>query len=181
MRVFRVLPSLLLLAALSAGSAAAAWNPFCIFTLSCGEAPPPLVVSEEQQRLDIEFEMLFGPAPVVTKPERRTWDQNSKLFGGLVEVPAGSTRAAVDFAAGYYRSQGVPDPLFYKLKGDERAQFRAGPVLYGTSAQNAVGNLQISAASFHVAAIKAGVCVTQPHAWVPLHLLEGNAERCAKK
>jgi hypothetical protein len=172
---------LLLLAALSAGSAAAAWNPLCIFTLSCGEAPPPIVVSEEQQRLDIEFEMLFGPAPVITKPERRTWDQNRKLFGGLIEVPTGSTLAAVDFAAGYYASVAVPRPLFYKLGKDERAQFRAGPVLYGTSAQNAVGNLQISAASFHVAAIKAGVCVPHPHAWVPTHLLEGNEERCNAK
>lgn len=180
MRVFRVLPSLVLLAVLSAGSAAAAWNPWCIFTLSCGEAPPPLVVSEEQQRLDIEFEMLFGRPPVVTNPERRTWDQNRKLFGGLVEIPAGSTRPAVDFAAGYYRGVGVPQPAFYKLKGDERALFREGAVRYGTSALNAVSYLFISAASFHVAAIKAGVCVPHPHALVPLHLLEGNEQRCKK-
>jgi hypothetical protein len=168
----------LLLVVLSTGSAAAAWNPFCVFTNSCGEPPAPLVKSEEQQRLDIEFEILFGPAPVVTKPERRTWDQNRRLFGGLVEVPAGATIAAVDFAAGYYASVGVPRPLFYKLAAGERAQFRADPVLYGTSAANAVGNLQISTSSFHVAAIKAGVCVPHPHAWVPTHLLEGNEERC---
>jgi len=181
-RVFRFSPALLVLLSLSSASpAAAAWNPFCIFTRTCGEQPAPIVKSEDEQRLDIEFEIVFGPAPVVTKPERRTWDQNRKLFGGLVEIPKGATKADVDFAAGFYRSYHVPAPLFYLLKGDERALFRDGPARYGTSAENAVHSLFITTAGFQIASIRAGVCVPIPHALVPGYLLEGNEKACQKK
>lgn len=178
-----------------------AWNPFCALNPYCKDEKPEPIETKENI-LDVEFATVFGARPTLSQcgslrpfqSAKADWEQNRRFFEGIVEVPSGA-----EDAFGYYESVGVPKPIFYKFRGEERGMFvlpedpdfckgsvdedgkwkvKQRVYVSGPAEDVVAGNLFRYALAWQVRAINVGFCVEKAHAWLPVPSTLKNKANC---